>query len=121
MAEPPRRTSPGRASRASAWSRAKQIKRALAAYDEIVRRYPNSRAAEQALHSKAHTFYSSGRWGEAVRAYSRYLSRYERGKRARKARFVRNFMDGAPSIKAAIRAYVEAVKEKQFPAPEHTF
>ncbi len=74
---------------ASAWSRAKEIKRALAAYDEIVRRYPNSRAAEQALHSKAHTFYSSGRWGEAVRAYSQYLSRYERGKKARKARFVR--------------------------------
>jgi len=30
-------------------------------------------------------------------------------------------MHGAPSIKAAIRAYVEAVKQKQFPAPEHTF
>lgn len=39
----------------------------------------------------------------------------------RKARFVRNFMEGAPSIKAAIRAYVEAVKQKQFPAPEHSF
>jgi soluble lytic murein transglycosylase len=78
---------------ASAWSRAKQSKRALALYDEIARRYPNSRAAEQALHSKAHTFYSSGRWGEAVRAYTQYLSRYERvkgkkGKRAPKARFV---------------------------------
>jgi soluble lytic murein transglycosylase len=74
---------------ASAWSRSKQIKKALAAYDQIVRRYPNSRAAEQALHSKAHTFYSNGRWGEAVRAYTQYLSRYERGKKSRKARFVR--------------------------------
>jgi soluble lytic murein transglycosylase len=74
---------------ASAWSRSKQVKRALAAYDQIVRRYPNSRAAEQALHSKANTFYSSGRWSEAVRAYNQYLSRYERGKKARKARFVR--------------------------------
>jgi soluble lytic murein transglycosylase len=74
---------------ASAWSRSKQVKRALAAYDQIVRRYPNSRAAEQALHSKAHTYYSSGRWNEAVRAYDQYLSRYERGKKARKARFVR--------------------------------
>ncbi|HTV21643.1 MAG TPA: transglycosylase SLT domain-containing protein, partial [Polyangiaceae bacterium] len=74
---------------ASAWSRANQVKRALALYDQIVRRYPNSRAAEQAMHSKAHTFYSSGRWSEAARAYSQYLSRYERGKRAKKARFVR--------------------------------
>jgi 3-methyl-2-oxobutanoate hydroxymethyltransferase len=39
----------------------------------------------------------------------------------RKARFVRNFMEGAPSIKAAVQAYVEAVKQKQFPAPEHAF
>ena len=39
----------------------------------------------------------------------------------RKARFVRNFMAGAPSIKAAIQAYVQAVKQKQFPAPEHSF
>jgi soluble lytic murein transglycosylase len=74
---------------ASAWSRTGQVKRALALYDQIVRRYPNSRAAEQALHSKAHTFYSSGRWGEAARAYTHYLSRYERGKRAKRARFVR--------------------------------
>jgi soluble lytic murein transglycosylase len=74
---------------ASAWSRANQVKRALALYDQIVRRYPNSRAAEQALHAKANTFYSSGRWGEAARAYTQYLSRYERGKKARRARFVR--------------------------------
>jgi 3-methyl-2-oxobutanoate hydroxymethyltransferase len=39
----------------------------------------------------------------------------------RKARFVRNFMQGAPSIQAAIAAYVKAVKDKSFPAPEHCF
>ena len=39
----------------------------------------------------------------------------------RKARFVRNFMQGAPSVKAAIEAYVKAVKDKSFPAPEHCF
>lgn len=39
----------------------------------------------------------------------------------RKARFVRNFMDGAPSIRAAIEAYVKAVKDGTFPAPEHSF
>ena len=39
----------------------------------------------------------------------------------RKARFVRNFMEGAPSVKAALQAYVRAVKDKSFPAPEHCF
>ena len=39
----------------------------------------------------------------------------------RKARFVKNFMQGAPSVKAAIEAYVKAVKAKTFPGPEHSF
>ncbi len=39
----------------------------------------------------------------------------------RKARFVRNFMEGAPSVKAGIEAYVKAVKAKTFPGPEHCF
>lgn len=39
----------------------------------------------------------------------------------RKARFVKNFMEGAPSVKAAIEAYVKAVREKRFPGPEHSF
>jgi 3-methyl-2-oxobutanoate hydroxymethyltransferase len=39
----------------------------------------------------------------------------------RKARFVRNFMQGAPSIAEALRRYVEAVKTGAFPAPEHAF
>jgi 3-methyl-2-oxobutanoate hydroxymethyltransferase len=39
----------------------------------------------------------------------------------RKARFVRNFMAGAPSPTAAIEAYVKAVKDKSFPGPEHSF
>ena len=39
----------------------------------------------------------------------------------RKARFVRNFMQGAPSVKAAIEAYVKAVKDKSFPGPEHSW
>jgi 3-methyl-2-oxobutanoate hydroxymethyltransferase len=39
----------------------------------------------------------------------------------RKARFVRNFMEGAPSIKAAIERYVAAVKDQSFPAKEHMF
>ena len=39
----------------------------------------------------------------------------------RKARFVKNFMEGAPSAKAAIEAYVKAVKAKSFPGPEHSF
>jgi 3-methyl-2-oxobutanoate hydroxymethyltransferase len=39
----------------------------------------------------------------------------------RKARFVKNFMEGQTSIDAAIRAYVAAVKDGSFPAPEHCF
>lgn len=39
----------------------------------------------------------------------------------RKARFVKNFMEGQNSIEAAVRAYVAAVKDKSFPAAEHCF
>lgn len=39
----------------------------------------------------------------------------------RKARFVRNFMDGAPSVAEAIKRYVVAVKDGNFPGPEHAF
>ena len=39
----------------------------------------------------------------------------------KKARFVRNFMQGAGSVSAAIESYVKAVKDKSFPALEHTF
>jgi 3-methyl-2-oxobutanoate hydroxymethyltransferase len=39
----------------------------------------------------------------------------------RKARFVKNFMEGQTSIEAAIRAYVCAVKDQSFPAAEHCF
>lgn len=36
-------------------------------------------------------------------------------------KFVRNFMQGATSIQAAVAAYVQAVKGSTFPAPEHSF
>jgi 3-methyl-2-oxobutanoate hydroxymethyltransferase len=39
----------------------------------------------------------------------------------KKPRFVRNFMAGAPSVGAAIAAYVQAVKDGSFPALEHTY
>lgn len=39
----------------------------------------------------------------------------------KKARFVKNFMDGQTSIEGAIRAYIAAVKDKSFPAAEHCF
>ena len=39
----------------------------------------------------------------------------------KKGRFVKNFLEGAPSVKAAIEAYVKAVKAKTFPGPEHSF
>jgi len=39
----------------------------------------------------------------------------------RKARFVKNFMAGQPSIAAAVAAYVAAVRDGSFPAPEHCY
>ena len=39
----------------------------------------------------------------------------------RKARFVRNFMEGAASIDEAVTGYVNAVKDGSFPALEHCF
>lgn len=39
----------------------------------------------------------------------------------KKARFVKNFMEGAPDIRGAFAAYVAAVKAKTFPAAEHSF
>jgi 3-methyl-2-oxobutanoate hydroxymethyltransferase len=39
----------------------------------------------------------------------------------RKARFVKNFMDGQTNIDAAVTAYVSAVKDGSFPGPEHCF
>ena len=40
---------------------------------------------------------------------------------ARAPRFVRNFMEGRSSIQDALRAFVEAVRSGEFPAPEHTY
>jgi len=39
----------------------------------------------------------------------------------RKARFVKNFMEGQVSIQAAVSAYIDAVKGGTFPALEHCF
>ena len=36
-------------------------------------------------------------------------------------RFVRNFLKDSGSIQAAVEAYVKAVKNKSFPAPEHSY
>ncbi|MGM0767765.1 MAG: 3-methyl-2-oxobutanoate hydroxymethyltransferase [Pseudomonadota bacterium] len=39
----------------------------------------------------------------------------------RKPRFVKNFLTETDSIQAAIEAYVKAVRDRSFPAEEHTF
>ena len=36
-------------------------------------------------------------------------------------RFVRNFMQGSASPLEALQAYVAAVKDRSYPAPEHCF
>ncbi|HUG73971.1 MAG TPA: 3-methyl-2-oxobutanoate hydroxymethyltransferase [Steroidobacteraceae bacterium] len=39
----------------------------------------------------------------------------------RKPRFVRNFLAGLDAPQAAVQAYVQAVKQRDYPAPEHCF
>jgi 3-methyl-2-oxobutanoate hydroxymethyltransferase len=39
----------------------------------------------------------------------------------RKPRFTRNFMEGAGSPLQAVKSYVQAVKDRSYPAPEHCF
>jgi 3-methyl-2-oxobutanoate hydroxymethyltransferase len=39
----------------------------------------------------------------------------------RKPKFVRNFMAGVDSPLAAVKAYVKAVKQAEYPGPEHCF
>ncbi len=39
----------------------------------------------------------------------------------KRPRFVKDFMEGQPSIESAVRAYVKAVKDGSFPGPEHGF
>ena len=39
----------------------------------------------------------------------------------KKARFVRNFMDGATDIGDAVKRYRDAVRDGSFPGPEHSF
>jgi 3-methyl-2-oxobutanoate hydroxymethyltransferase len=39
----------------------------------------------------------------------------------RKPRFVRNFMEGAHSNLEALQRYVQAVKQREYPGPEHCF
>jgi 3-methyl-2-oxobutanoate hydroxymethyltransferase len=39
----------------------------------------------------------------------------------KRPRFVKDFMQGQPSIFAGVEAYVHAVKDSTFPGPEHTF
>jgi len=43
------------------------------------------------------------------------------GLNPRPAKFVANFMQGQPSVQAALKAFVEAVKAGTFPAPEHCY
>ena len=39
----------------------------------------------------------------------------------RMPRFVQNFMAGRDSVLEALRAYVNAVKDRSYPAEKHTF
>lgn len=71
-------------SAATSWSRARNVGRAKALYEQIMRRFRGTPAAERALYSLARLFYSHGHWRDAERAYDRYLRRHSgRGRAAR--------------------------------------
>ncbi|HTV22031.1 MAG TPA: transglycosylase SLT domain-containing protein [Polyangiaceae bacterium] len=63
---------------ARALSRANEDDRALAAYRELVRRYPGGPYTEQAYYRIARIEYGRGRWQASERAYVDYLDRYGR-------------------------------------------
>jgi soluble lytic murein transglycosylase len=75
---------------ARALSRAGENDRALAAYRELVQRYPGGAYTEQAYYRLARIEYERGRWQAAERAYLEYLERYGRnggGKYASSSRY----------------------------------
>jgi 3-methyl-2-oxobutanoate hydroxymethyltransferase len=39
----------------------------------------------------------------------------------KRPRFVKNFLEGADSVAAAVRSYISAVRGGQFPAAEHSY
>lgn len=63
---------------ARALSRANEDDRALAAYRELLQRYPGGPYTEQAYYRIARIEYGRGRWQAAERAYLDYLERYGR-------------------------------------------
>jgi soluble lytic murein transglycosylase len=75
---------------ARALSRAGENERALAAYRELLRRYPGGPFSEQAYYRIARIEYERGHWQAAERAYLDYLDRYSRkggGKYARSSQY----------------------------------
>jgi len=75
---------------ARALSRAYDHEAALAAYRDLVRRYPGSAYTEQSYYRVARIEYERGAWESAERAFSDYLDRYARnggGKYASASRY----------------------------------
>lgn len=64
---------------ARALSRAYDYDAALAAYRDLVRRYPGGSYTEQAYYRIARIEYERGAWANAERAFSDYLDRYGKG------------------------------------------
>jgi soluble lytic murein transglycosylase len=54
---------------------------AIKGYEEVIRRFPRSRQAEQSAYLIARTHYAAGAFADAITAYDSYLGRH--GKRAR--------------------------------------
>lgn len=88
---------------ARALSRGNEDDRAIGLYQALAARFPGSSWAEDARFLTARLRYIGGRWADAVRDFTRYLSSYPHGRYAEDARYERAvaLLAGGESDKAA--------------------
>jgi soluble lytic murein transglycosylase len=72
-------------SAARAWSRAGEVERARGVYERILQRHPGGASGERASFALSRLLFAHGRWAAAEVAYTTYLRRFGRLRRARHA------------------------------------
>ncbi len=96
---------------AKSLSRAEKDPEAIAKYDELARRVPNSQVGDDALYEAARLRFIDGLWSEAVTSYEGYLKRRSRtGRHVQSARYelavarlaARDFEKAESAIKALL-------------------
>jgi soluble lytic murein transglycosylase len=68
---------------ARAWSRAGEVARARRLYERVARRHRDGSNGERASFALSRLLFAHGHWSDAERAYTSYLRRYARQRRAR--------------------------------------